>query len=144
MIRTASVVCCVLLLGLSGCSSPCENEIVKEVVGPSGLRAVVFVRNCGATSDFVASVSILSKEERLPNDNGNVFNDFDGSRQHYHLSDQGALDVRVGWDGPSRLVISYPWAISVDTQSTFRGVVVSYEPRYDPLEDGGGGPAETQ
>jgi hypothetical protein len=124
----------IALVGLSGCS-PCDNETVSELIDPSGkLKAVVFVRGCGATTGFVTSVSILNVRDALANDPGNVFNESDSSHV-FPLTKQGALDMRVKWDGPNRLIISYPSDESPREYQTFKGVVVKYESRRDARED---------
>ena len=51
----------------------CGNEVLSEVVAPGGrLKAVVFERDCGATTGFSTQVSILPVAEALPNKAGNV------------------------------------------------------------------------
>ena len=124
----------IALLGLSGCSM-CDNETVNELTDPSGKRkAVVFVRGCGATTGFVTSVSILNVRDKLANDPGNVFNDSD-SAHSFSLTKQGALDVRVKWDRPDRLIVSYPSDDSPRESKSYEGVVVKYESRHDAHED---------
>ncbi|MGN0921707.1 MAG: hypothetical protein ACI4NJ_08320 [Cellvibrio sp.] len=51
----------------------CENEVFKQTYSPNQeLKAVIFQRSCGATTDFNTQVSLLVKNEALPNDSGNV------------------------------------------------------------------------
>ena len=52
----------------------CGNDLVKEVRSPSGkMKAVVFQRDCGATTGFSTQVSLLSSNKSLPNESGNIF-----------------------------------------------------------------------
>jgi hypothetical protein len=52
----------------------CKNEIYKEYLSPDkSLKAVVFQRDCGATTDFSTQVSILKSNENLDNESGNIF-----------------------------------------------------------------------
>lgn len=52
----------------------CGNEIRSEFYSPDQqLKAVVFVRNCGATTSYSTHVSVLRSGEKLPNDPGSVF-----------------------------------------------------------------------
>jgi hypothetical protein len=52
--------------------SLCENKIQRELRSESGKRAVVFSRECGATTGFSTQVSVLANTERLPDDGGNA------------------------------------------------------------------------
>ncbi|HYW06759.1 MAG TPA: hypothetical protein VE913_07375 [Longimicrobium sp.] len=53
---------------------PCANTELATAVAPGGShRAVVFQRDCGATSGFSTQVSVLPLGAALPNDGGNVF-----------------------------------------------------------------------
>ena len=53
----------------------CGNEIYKEIYSPDkSLKAVIFSRNCGATTDYGTQVSILDHNEKLKNMKGDVFN----------------------------------------------------------------------
>ena len=61
-----------LALVLSGCDL-CGNEVARTVLSPSGkMKAVVFNRNCGATTGFNTQVSILPVSSALPDDGGNT------------------------------------------------------------------------
>lgn len=60
-------------LVLAACSDLCGNEVVASVTSPSGaLRAVVFTRDCGATTGFSTQLSILPAAEALPAESGNA------------------------------------------------------------------------
>jgi hypothetical protein len=51
----------------------CGNEVFKEVYSPNQeLKAVIFQRDCGATTGFSTQVSLLAKAEALPNESGNI------------------------------------------------------------------------
>ncbi len=52
----------------------CGNEVKQTVASPSGkLAAVVFSRDCGATTGFSTQVSIIPLGRSLPNEAGNTF-----------------------------------------------------------------------
>ncbi|HEY0281498.1 MAG TPA: hypothetical protein VGC27_02615 [Rhizomicrobium sp.] len=54
--------------------APCENTVVKSVVSPDGRhKAVLFQRNCGATTGFSSQVSIIPASLWLPDHSGNAF-----------------------------------------------------------------------
>jgi len=57
-----------------GFSDLCANEIHKVYMSPNkSFKAVVFERNCGATTSFSTQISILDSNEELENEEGNVF-----------------------------------------------------------------------
>jgi len=115
MLRCLAIITC--SIGLIGCDAMCENEQVASVSSPSGsARAVVFNRNCGATTGFNAQVSILSGTEKLPNDGGNA------------LILDGSAPLRVHWASESRVTVSRLGSAQVFKQESKVGaVVVSYE-----------------
>jgi hypothetical protein len=52
----------------------CENELVGEHTSPDGqYKAVLFVRDCGATTGFNTQVSLLRSNQHLKNGSGNLF-----------------------------------------------------------------------
>ena len=55
-------------------SDLCANDNLRESVSPNGtLKAVLFRRDCGATTSYSTQVSILPTSRQLPNEAGNVF-----------------------------------------------------------------------
>jgi len=55
-------------------SSMCANGVVHEEPSPDGKRrAVIFERDCGATTRESTQVMILRNEVQLPNASGNAF-----------------------------------------------------------------------
>jgi hypothetical protein len=65
------LICCLLLWFVSGFL--CENEVFQEIYSPNGVhKAVVFQRNCGATTDYSTQISILAAD-KLPHNTGNIF-----------------------------------------------------------------------
>ncbi|MDN3018881.1 hypothetical protein PH210_22165 [Paenibacillus sp. BSR1-1] len=52
----------------------CGNQIQKSVPSPGGDKvAYVFLRDCGATTNYSPQLSILKKDEDLENESGNTF-----------------------------------------------------------------------
>lgn len=52
----------------------CGNDIYNEYLSPNGkLKAVVFQRDCGATTWFSTQISILPAHNVLGNEAGNIF-----------------------------------------------------------------------
>lgn len=71
--RAALAAAAISLIATTACADRCSNTIVAEVPSPSGeMRAVVFERDCGATTGLSAQVSLLRRGERLSNTGGNA------------------------------------------------------------------------
>lgn len=115
-----------LELPLSGCSDVCANTPVREVAAPDGRhKAVLFQRDCGATTGFSTQVSVLESGDTLTG-SGNVF---------VADTDHGAAEV-APWGGPTaeltwlaadHLLISYAAKARLFTQEREQdGVRVSY------------------
>lgn len=100
----------------SGCTGQCGNEISQTIVSPSGLvKAVVFSRDCGATTGFSTQVSILKSGRDLPNDGGNV------------LVLDDLVPLVLEWSTDSSLRVSGLNRHKIFKQSTHvSGVTVSY------------------
>jgi hypothetical protein len=90
----------------------CGNYIVAQLQSPDAkLKAVLFQRDCGATTDFSTQVSILDSRDSLRNDAGNVFVAEAGpgvARGPWHGPDAriafvGAQDLSVGFAQGSKL-----------------------------------------
>ena len=107
------------LLPLFGCADLCGNELLHSVRSPNGkFTAVVFVRDCGATTVFSTQVSIVSADRALLGEAGNTF-----------VGD-GRLSISVKWDIDGALYISGVGEGSriVKQEPLVSGVRVSYAP----------------
>lgn len=52
----------------------CGNEVIQAVPSPNGKKvAYLFNRDCGATTSVSFQLSIMDKDDRLPNKSGNTF-----------------------------------------------------------------------
>ncbi len=66
--------CVALYLFFSSLPDMCGNEIFQEVYSPSHqYKAVLFQRDCGATTGFSTQVSILNENDVLENEGGNTY-----------------------------------------------------------------------
>lgn len=68
------------------------------------MRAVVFERDCGATTDFSTQVSVLPRRAKLPDEAGNVF--VAGTRGTVP-GEGGGPEAHVEWEGPDKLTVRY-------------------------------------
>jgi hypothetical protein len=110
-----------------GCDeSLCGNRIAQEVASPGGtFRAVVFERDCGATTGFSTQISILPATGRLKNETGNVF--VAEGKKGVPLDSRGAMHITAEWRGDNALIVSYPSAAQVFQKvSDYQGVRVTY------------------
>lgn len=115
-------------LVLSGCADACQNAILSSTASPDGERhAVLFMRDCGATTDFSTQVSIL-RENGPPTGAGNLFI-ADGGSASAPPTDHGGPWAEIVWQGPRRLLVRYDAMAEVyKQQDQVAGVTVTYEP----------------
>ena len=113
----------------------CSNTILAEVASPGAeLKAVVFTRDCGATTGFSTQVSVLPAAAKLPvADGGNLFvADTDHGRASPGIG--GGPKVQVEWVGRNRLrVIHDPRARVFKAVEKVAAARVEYVP---PVPDG--------
>src|SRR5512132_2629104 len=106
-----------LLLATSSCAfaDPCGNKVISDARSPDGrMTAIVFERDCGATTDFSTQVSILAADDPLvtaptllrSTKSGNVFvaDTDDGTAP---AGAGGGPVVEVAWLGPKRVRIAH-------------------------------------
>jgi hypothetical protein len=116
-----------LALILPSADDLCGNSVLSEAVAPGGqLKAVVFERNCGATTDFSTQVSLIEANTALPNRGGNVF----GATTDRGRSPSGpgaGPDVKAIWVGPASLRIEHhPMAHVLASSPLVSGVHIQY------------------
>jgi len=93
-------------LGIAGMgwiiSSGCANTIQARVRSPDGAHeAIVFERDCGATTDYSTQVAVVETGEELPNDPGNAYIAAHRTPVEAHWHAPAALDIRHPTDAPS-------------------------------------------
>lgn len=113
---------------LTACADDCANSIVAQSHSPDGNhRAVLFQRDCGATTGFSTQISILARDEPLS-----------GSGNAFVADDDHGAAATGGWGGPwaamtwltaERLQISYAAKSRIFAQDDrVSGVAISYRP----------------
>jgi hypothetical protein len=81
---------------LGGCGL-CNNDEQFRVASPdSALEAVIFQRDCGATTGFSTQISIVTKGSKLPNGGGNLFL-ADTDHGKAPAASWGGPEVAVDW-----------------------------------------------
>ena len=101
-------------------SNMCRNEINLELMSPDKKhKAIIFQRDCGATTGFSTQVSIIKSIEELPNESGNVLTS-DG-----HPNDNG---YKLKWLGNENILISNTQNNRIHfKEQTIGAISISYE-----------------
>jgi hypothetical protein len=115
------------VLPCTGCSDACQNTVASSSLSPNGeLAAVLFQRDCGATTGFSTQISILRPGDK-PTGGGNAF-----------IADDDHGAARVGsWEGswaeakwlaPDHLLIRYAVKSRLFERSdSVSGVKITYQ-----------------
>lgn len=117
--------CATLLILVAGCTgSLCGNEILQEVASPDKQHlAVIFERNCGATTANSKQISVVSFGMKLPNEAGNTF------------IAKGGGDVRVTWKSADQLTVHHPKNLEIfKAQPNTMGIALKYE-QHEPANN---------
>ena len=95
----------------------CANDITSTDVCPNGaLKAVLFRRDCGATTTYSTHVTIISASRALPNEAGNVFVQSGEPMVIVRWIDDRHLSISGGGSGTAFVHLS-----------DFRGVRITYD-----------------
>lgn len=129
----AACVCCLLAAGAGAmwwfARDMYANTVILEAVAPDQkFKAVVFERDCGATTDFSTQVSILSAADVLSNESGNVFV-ADADHGRAPRGPGGGPDIRVSWRSDQRLRIAHHPSVRIFKSEPLKnGIEVEYVP----------------
>jgi hypothetical protein len=116
-------------------ASDCANQPLSRTPSPDGkLEAVVFQRNCGATTDFSTQVSVVPARQAVPNDAGNVWSG-DSDHGQAPSAPGGGPEIHVTWRDSRHLRLAYDPRVRVFRSTRdvsvqagiFRSVKVSVE-----------------
>ncbi|WP_077145017.1 hypothetical protein [Sphingopyxis sp. KK2] len=113
---------------VGGCDDGCGNEIITRSDATGGAHsAVMFNRNCGATTGFTTQISIVPSGEQ-PSGAGNAFvaDDDHGAAT---TGDWGGPWAEMTWLAPDHLRIRYvPKSRLFKQEENVSDVKISYEP----------------
>lgn len=94
----------------------CENKLLQETPSPDGtLKAVLFERNCGATTAYSYQISVLPGNAQLPNSPGNAFSSY-------------VQNPSLQWDGDRQILIETPKTGRYRAEKKVGDVSVRYQP----------------
>jgi hypothetical protein len=131
-IRTLVIITFILSMGsMVGCGlDPCGNEELETVASPDGKRkAVVFQRDCGATTGFSTQISLVQANDNLPKEAGNTFI-ADTDHGQAPGGPGGGPKVNLQWTGERELTVKYDRRARVfRSEQSVEGVMVRYEPQ---------------
>lgn len=115
------------MLTLGGCSDTCSNTPISRVDAPGGLHsAIMFQRDCGATTGFSTQVSVAAKHEQLPV-SGNAFR-ADDDHGAAAAGDWGGPWAEIRWMAPDHLLIRYAAKSRIfEKDSDVSGIRISFE-----------------
>lgn len=102
---------------LTGCNALCDNTLVSKHPSPDGrFVAIVFYRNCGATTPCTTEISIVRPpDDAIPGgQHGNIFSTTDPDDSKTSLEHNGAIEARLDWKTPQLLSIATPRLARVD------------------------------
>ncbi len=95
----------VLLSSCLNIPEDCRNRIFSDVYSPNNkLKAVLFQRDCGATTSFSSQVAILPADKKLPNQVGNIFT-ADSNHGLAISGFGGGPKIEIFWVSDSELLI---------------------------------------
>jgi len=117
----------ILCIMSTGCSDMCGDDVVSRMTSPDGQRdAVMFQRDCGATTGFSTQISIIDAGDKLSGA-GNTFraDDDHGVARAGHW---GGPWVEMKWLSPDRLLIRHAAKARIFEQDDrVSGVNVTYQ-----------------
>lgn len=101
-------------------SDMCGNEVFQELNSPDArLKAVIFQRDCGATTGFSTQISLIAANTKLPNETGNLFAVTGHPKE---------TNIEMHWITPNQLVIQHTTGLTESHKIDFyHGVRIYYK-----------------
>ena len=124
----------VMALGISllveRACDPCGNEELKTILSPDAkLKAVIFQRDCGATTGFSTHVSLLSSSKKPPREPGNTFI-LDTDHGRAPTEPGGGPEVILRWVDERVLFVKYDKRARIfRSERSVDGVTIRYNPQ---------------
>jgi hypothetical protein len=104
----------------------CGNNISKEITSPDKkLKAIIFTRDCGATTGFSSQLSIIDYSEQLENKAGNTL--IISDKELDPETETGGVNVNAEWNGNNELIIYFNLkAETLKKKNDIKGVKITY------------------
>ena len=125
MLRSSILALAVLMC--SRCSDTCSNTRISRADAPDGLHsAVMFQRDCGATTGFSTQVSVVAQGEQ-PSGSGNAFR-ADDDHGAAAAGTWGGPWAEIRWLAPDQLLIRYAAKSRLfEQEDEVSGIRISYQ-----------------
>jgi hypothetical protein len=116
--RPLRIIIAALLVSLNAGCNLCGNQEVFRVPSPDGkIEAVMFERDCGATTDFSTQISMVGKGGSVQSGVGNAFI-ADSNHGAAPVAKWGGPAVDIKWAANRQLVISIHPATRISVQES--------------------------
>jgi hypothetical protein len=114
-------------IALAGCSEGCAKTLISRAEAPDRMHsAVMFQRDCGATSGFSTQISVVEYGEEPPS-SGNTFR-ADDDHGAAAAGEWGGPWAAITWLAPDHLLIRYATKSRLFEQDRqVSGVRISYQ-----------------
>lgn len=107
-----------IVLFIRSLPDPCSNEVITEIISPNGkMKAVIFQRDCGATTDFSTHVIIIPIGSTLEKEGNSIFV-ANTNKGKAPAGQGGGPEVRTRWLSADKLQIEYHQLASVRRSET--------------------------
>jgi hypothetical protein len=108
----------------------CVNEEVRQFYGGGTKKAVVYRRNCGATTGYLTNISIVDKDwDGHPVGPGNVFRMLWFGEPTLVEPNVTPTGVELRWESPNRLEVRFDYRGSPGLRvEQMAGVDITYVP----------------
>ena len=98
-------------------SGICANTVITSSVSPSGKwKAILFERNCGATTGFSSQISLLKSDSELNNEAGNIY-----------IAKGYPKGYNINWKSDDSVTISGTSADSIKKIARFNDIQITYK-----------------
>ena len=118
-----------LVLGACGRIDPCENKVMSRTLSPDGASAsVVFVRDCGATTQYSTQVSIIPGKSVFLEQPTEWSSTEGGNALVVDGGDWASPEpIHVQWVSSARLILTRPRGAQVFQQhAQVRGIAIEH------------------
>jgi hypothetical protein len=107
----------------------CQNSLVESISSPDkSYKAVIFVRDCGATTGFSTQVSILKIDDDLDNSGGNILVTDSNHGADTSRNEIGGPFVLAEWQNENTLILKFSSDTRVFKQKEdYRGIQIQYK-----------------
>lgn len=105
----------------------CGNKIIRTEFSPDKkYKIVIFLRDCGATTNFSTQVSILKVAEKLKNESGNIFS-ADSERGKAKIDENNIVAIKSKWISNNKVIITYDKNARIfKTQNSLDEIEIDY------------------